>query len=104
MKVRIPDRRKLLMAFVGAASVLAVAASVTGTWNDLSPYSPQTAADDFWDVSGHEEVPISTAESSGVGGVDSDYVFDSRTFSQDISNVIRGFRTDLLNGLMLILR
>ena len=104
MKARIPDRRKLLMASVGAASFLAVAASVTGTWNDLAPYSTQTAADDFWDVSGHEEVPISTAESSGVGGVDSDYVFDSRTFSQDISNVIRGFRTELLNGLMLILR
>ena len=104
MKVRIPDRRKLLMTFVGAASFFAVAASVTGTWNDLAPYSTQTAADDFWDVSGHEEVPISTVESSGVGGVDSDYVFDSRTFSQDVSNVIRAFRTDVLNGLMLILR
>ena len=95
--------KRLLLA-CGIPVVLTAVAAVSTVRNDLAPYAATDPASEFWDLSEHEGVPVSTEASSGVTGVSDDYVLDFRTFSRAFSNVVPKFSTTIKWGLSLILR
>ena len=95
---------KRLLIACAVPVVLTAAAAVSTVRNDLAPYAATDPASEFWDLSEHEGVSVSTDESSGVSGVSDDQVLDFRTFSRAFSNVVPKFSTTIKCGLILIVR
>lgn len=87
-------------AAAGLLFAACAASAASLAWNDLLPYGTGTAANDFWDVSGHAPVTISIAEAVCTGSG----ILDTRTFSRAWSNALPSFRTLPLKGAILYIR
>ena len=108
-------RRRMFPCAAAAVAAMALGAVEVSTSDFVGMDTTSPAAQEFWDVSGHDAVVTTTTEAtlgsdatidSRAYGVDADAIgaFDSRYRTDADSNMIAEFRSDMPHGTVISIR